>query len=742
MPRYVDPQKTALQSIEQLQALIRSSAFNDRTKYPDRNRIAIYAAIFALRASVNSLPGQMSSLEVQNNAAAFTARHRELVNDPVFTEFAVSMGDNAMREGLCTGHGGMLEQEFRKFVKRQKTLPTGLHSRFMPTGEERVDYLKEELKGQDPSSKEAAATVAEIFRARRAVGAIKGGKGNALSQNIDPRMYGAVPDIEGSSAFKSFMEEHGEEVTASITKKGHGGEAESMFLKHVAQMDKIPVDTPDIYMPTVKERTDAIKEKLSEPFYGFGENESIDDLCIEVLAARSSSNVKCGEKSELGQYLDPKKLAETAAEYKKCETLKNFIASDPEAAKRAASEGNGSALEEAFRKHVRELVPIPADIPARYIPTAKERTEGLMTKIKGRDFAMLDRDEQLGVYAELMAARMSVGAVRKDESSLNAVLDPEKVKTASDSLANNETFKSFIESSPAKVREAATSGHAGALEDAFKEYVLDLDHIPADIPDRYMPSALKRTEVLKSKIKADSFVSSSPERKAALYKELMATRMAVNSKRGSADSLDVPIKSEKLGKAMESLNASENVKSFLEDSEPEVLREAATDGHGGALEDKMRTSAVEDLAANGTLPNTLPRRYQPTASAAFKEMKANLKYLSTHRGANYFDWNKNIVMTKVAAMMYLTKVNMQKGSDASKQAKMDPEKMAREINVLKNSKEFKSLFDKPGGPQRMVDLAANNTTRLFTELAEARNSQAAQRQPQQQLEHQQEHLLA
>ena len=87
------------------------------------------------------------------------------------------------------------------------------------------------------------------------------------------------------------------------------------------------------------------------------------------------------------------------------------------------------------------------------------------------------------------------------------------------------SFQRFIDSKGNDaVKALFAKGHGGAAEHLYRDYVVELDHIPADVPAPYMTTAKTRTEKLKEKIKSPAFETYRKEKKRALYIEMMAAR--------------------------------------------------------------------------------------------------------------------------------------------------------------------------------------------------------------------------
>lgn len=190
------------------------------------------------------------------------------------------------------------------------------------------------------------------------------------------------------------------------------------------------------------------------------------------------------------------------------------------------------------------------------------------------------------------------------------------------SLKNNQAFKTFVEQGGDAVKDAALSGHGGLVEEKFKEFILNLDHIPENIPEKYMPTALERTEKLKSKIAS----CNDPERVKVMTQELIATRMAVNSTMGKKDTLKVPLKADKLNAEYKKLGENETFKSYQNMKGIDGLKTMADKrGHGGELEkDYMKHVVDKTVQAYGIIPKGIDNRHKPMPNELNERLKKEL----------------------------------------------------------------------------------------------------------------------
>ena len=178
------------------------------------------------------------------------------------------------------------------------------------------------------------------------------------------------------------------------------------------------------------------------------------------------------------------------------------------------------------------------------------------------------------------------------------------------------------------LRSLAYDGHGGKMEEKYSEYLRKAKTIPEDAPACYMPTALEHADALKAQMKDPVFQKrTTMGDQRIVYRELLATRAAVASKRGDKNSLRRPLDAKTLASEREKLKkeplATALVRMTTMGDRQEITSSVATDGHGGALEDllrdELRLMACEK--ENGYRMQNVDERYAPT----YKERKEDLK---------------------------------------------------------------------------------------------------------------------
>ena len=722
----IDYNKSVYDNIDTLKNRLR----NDQLDLQNYNKEAkeIYAAVFAMRTVVNASRNQKSTLKVKMDKAAYEAQFKALMEDKCFSDFVEKSGTEKINRWMGEGHGGKVEDEFRDYLKTVPRLSGTVPTHHMPKAKERIDSLNKELETKDATSADAVRIYSEIFKTRRSVGARHGEK-KLLDVAINGNAYGKTPDFEKNKTFQAFVKDRGESLKQK-TLKGHGGEAELMFRDYVAGLDKIPDDVPVPYMPTARQRVEAIQKKIKSEEFKSLSKEKKQSLYIELLSARASIGAERKKPTTLDRQLDAKNASAWATYWDKSKTLKTFLESNPNLARNAALSGHGGELEDKLKEHILNVDCIEDDVPKKYMPQAKERIEVLQKKIDSGAFRALPADEKVKVYAELLSTRNSVSAIRKDKDSLETQIDPAKKKAAYDIWVNNKSFQDYVKNNPEAATKAALSGHGGALEEGYRDYIKNLDHIPAGVPTPFLPDAKTRTEILQKKIKA----TNDPEKRYQLYKELMATRASVEAVRGDKHSLEKKVNAGKLNEVYNQLNKSNSMKNFLVKTDDAALRDAATGGHGGALDEKYTEYAAERTYVLGTVPAGVPERFRPTPSQMMQKYREKLKAAAKGKSAAWFSSNQVKIKQKTAEMLYLAQLEKKYPTEKEKLAQMNHDTMQAGVQKIMEDPKFGNMFASMGERQALQKASANDLSPLVEAYEKAYAPPAQQPQPQPQVQ--------
>ena len=719
------------QRIEALQKKIR-----ENPGLEGERKLTLYAEIMAARSSVNAVRGKGSSLEVTLDPAALTRDRENLLKSDSFKRFINDPAQQAaIREAVNKGHAGALEDKYKEYVKNLDRIDEFVPKQYMPKAEERIDALKAKINAPGFQNAENKNDIyVELMATRQAVNAVRGEK-KSLEPVVDA---GALKTARESWAqcvsFRQFLQDGDQEEIKTAAAKGHGGALLDKFKEHVAREPQMPEDLPPVAVPTALERIDAIKKELADS-YEFLENDEKAQYAAQILAARENVGAQRKKPDTLKVKLDPKTVNEAANKLAGCAAFLDYMTKKPDEFRRLALSGHGGELAEKFREHVKSMDELPEDTPTQYAPTALERIEALQKRVK-QEYDGKTLEEKTELLAQIIGARRAIHAVRGEKDSLKYNLDPKTAAQESKKLSDCEAFKQYVREHPNDAKSAARSGHAGELEDKFKEYVLNMDHIPGDVPDEYMPTALERTKVLQKKIDSRDFNSRSAAEQENMLRELMATRAAVNSVRGDKTSLNPTVNAKKLQECRQNLAQCGPLNDLFRDTDMATLKKAANAGHGGQLDDKLRDCVKNQTARNGVIPEKVPKRFKPTPAQMLEKIQADLKQDRTVHGMQYYDIMKQDYMKQIACAMYCKKLQHDAHQNGVGSPELDPEKMNCTVDKLMNSQAFKAMFQQNGSTYRMADCVANQRmSELFTQLSN-RNGQLEMEQPQPVLQNQ------
>ena len=265
----------------------------------------------------------------------------------------------------------------------------------------------------------------------------------------------------------------------------------------------------------------------------------------------------------------------------------------------------------------------------------KAKVNALPKSFRGEDAAGKEaqaRKQLKDICIDIMATRRAINAKRNDKSGLaKSVIDADYMHSVKQDLAQNKVIDKFLNNmSYSDLRKLAAEGHGGAMEEKFAEHLkTNAKEIPADAPQHYMPTAKERIEALQKKMDNQSFKNTTtPGDQRELYIELMATRAAVGSKRGVKSSLNPKVDAAALERERQILRQ-EPMRTALArvtqmgDKQKKAC-DAALSGHGGALDDLVRTElrrmAVEK--ESGYKMQQVDMRYAPTYDQRRQDLKA------------------------------------------------------------------------------------------------------------------------
>ncbi|MBR3395626.1 MAG: hypothetical protein IKG76_07585, partial [Firmicutes bacterium] len=390
---------------------------------------------------------------------------------------------------------------------------------------------------------------------------------------------------------------------------------------------------------------DGARLKLEGILEGFNGNrtEEATDFYIKNLETdlQGVNTVKCG--NGLFSLQDEKKK-------KEIKTLIEYVAgglglapigvtiSEEQKKSIADMEKSGATAVAAEQKQARKEA-LESKSGLEVLDEHKAAIKAMPKKFKGPN---ADIDEAVasqklrGLCIDIMATRRSIEAKRNNKSGLAASrMDAGMLDNIREDMTKSTALDQFLKSmSYSDLRSLAASGHGGAMEDKFAEYLKKTpEAIPADAPYQYMPTAKERTEAVKAMMDDANFTrQATPGEQRKLYIELLAARMAVNSKRHNKDSLNVQLNAETLDQERKKLKEEPLNTALIRLTDMGDIGDgtykAAMSGHGGALEDRMvrmlRQMAMEK-ENNYQMQNVDPR-FAPTYEERAKDLDTLLNH--------------------------------------------------------------------------------------------------------------------
>ncbi|MBR6093504.1 MAG: hypothetical protein IKP92_00580 [Lachnospiraceae bacterium] len=230
-------------------------------------------------------------------------------------------------------------------------------------------------------------------------------------------------------------------------------------------------------------------------------------------------------------------------------------------------------------------------------------------KQKPNSFNVGDPETKM-FLARFYATRMLVNSVRHKGDAFSKRLTNAEIDKKAQELLENKTFSDFMDKvvsdkkNLAEAGKAIANGHAGALDDAFKHYIL---HAPSGkLPNdpllaRYMPRVIDRIEVLQDRAKSMLHpVVGKGTLPAKEIAEVYALRGMIRAQRDHKEALKVNIPTEKSISKLTEKNLKDNFfnKKFTTD-ELDVFCE----GHGGkfAQEQLMKHGKNKTISDGGPL---------------------------------------------------------------------------------------------------------------------------------------------
>ena len=255
--------ENALKNIDNLKERFKDPSYNDKNVVADEKREMV-AAIMASRMAVNSKRGDSSSLEKPIDEAKFKKHFQNLLNNDGFKRFVDSTPTSKLRDALSGGHGGALEDQFRKFNTEQTIVPQ-TSKRHAPTALERIDFLKKAMKARNLPEDRKADLVKEIMATRLAVDAVQNQK-SSLKKPVDAqKIEEARKKLESNKTFTDMLKDPKKlAAMEKALKSGHGGAIERYVQKETALKEDFNENNPEWLSPKKPELPKSFDEAASE----------------------------------------------------------------------------------------------------------------------------------------------------------------------------------------------------------------------------------------------------------------------------------------------------------------------------------------------------------------------------------------------------------------------------------------------------------------------------------------------
>ena len=483
---------------------------------------------------------------------------------------------------------------------------------------------------------------------------------------------------------------------------------------------------------------DESKRKINGQLFLNMEPRDRQKLVASILTARNCVESDPGKIDKLRDQVNKNQFSLLYKNLMEHDAFQSFMSTlSPEQIQETfKGRGHGGNIEKMFREHVKNMDVLPEKLPERFMPTMAERTELLKGKIKDKLAQGADphSPEMRKLYAEIFACRMCVGSGRNDKTALKARVDGTEVHRLANELLEDPTFNSFIDEKGAEVAALANKrGHGGAMEDKYRAFVSGLNKIPETIPNRYMPTAMQRTESLIKQMKSPSFQVQTKEYKKEIAKELFAARDAVGAYRNRPSILENRLNKESLRESYDNFNKSKTFNNFLDTYvETKAFHDAITAGHGGACVQEFE-GYLNDMEI---APKDVPERYISAAlrdrTNYYEQNHANDAKDPTERNKELNEimkqktsqksWTKGQLKHFAAELMYVNQVKVEsKGDEDVWGPKMETEQKKQGIQDYLSSAAMEKMFANKS-IEEMQQMVAKGPSSLTTQFYNAKQN--------------------
>lgn len=588
------------------------AAFDTDTLESDNVQMQLIQELLATRDLI-----EQSGRDAVLSPAALSDRNDVWRDSGTFQEF-VSKNLAAAGKAAAEGGAARLVGAYKRYIVNRTQLPEDVPDKYLPTAKDRLTVLRTQIGDPAFSAREPGeiqAVFTELMAARSAVNAVRGGGSELRRPLTQAALKAARAEWDKCYTFQSFLQEEAVGKTDEfrpLAVRGFGGAIVERFKDYLVRQDRLEQSIPAIAVPSARARMEALREKL-------GEEQNADGLlriATEATALCRAMGIRPGQRQIPNEPIRMDALNEARS------TLE--IHDAPFAAyirERIANRGklieelrnDPGSLQSGYRAWLLKLPVIPANTPAKEMPSYGERVNALREQLRS--------DEAPNVKRRVIVELLSTLELMEREGS-GARMKPEAVEAPRRRWNGFEAFREYLEREPDRAGRILADGSPARLLGAFRRDVANRDTIPENVPDEYLPNGKDRLRVLRDKIKADAFRALEEDRREALVTELLATRFAVEAVRGSSASLKKPLTQEALAKARAELERCGPALQGFVEKESAAISAAAAGGHGGAVEDRFR----EFLTEQPRLQTNLPARLVPSARARMAALQEMLRH--------------------------------------------------------------------------------------------------------------------
>ena len=352
----------------------------------------------------------------------------------------------------------------------------------------------------------------------------------------------------------------------------------------------------------------------------------------------------------------------------------------------------------------------PPDNAKAYIESLRREMKALPQTLRepldleGKKAVAKQEEIVLRIFAARVGLKTEIGMVR----SLDKPRDKTAEREALNALADNPAMQDWLRDMPYdKLRSMILADHGGRMEKDFKKHLWGKLRIPENTPERFMPTAKQRCEMLKAAIEDRDFASRPEDERTAILTELLATRGAANVSRHTGENLGAKVNAAALEEKRRELEHPFMQRAIQKAAaeHPELLTRR---GHGGAFElaviDVYRSHCCKwtrERDGRYGLPEIVDPRYAPSYQTAIVNAQTNRKI------------DREDTMQRIAFCVVL-RHEMARDKDGS--TIRDPDMVNRLTRRLAEDESFREQCDRCGAPVDLDGMVQNRGVNLERQL--------------------------